>query len=223
MHARVAFVAAIAGTVSICGSALAVNGVFLPGDSNLTGTTTGSYTPVGGGAQVDIFGGTTQNFTSTTATGGTSGGQVDGPAFARANFNASIAALRAGGPIQVRYEYSGLARFDTANFTGSVGSAFIGHVVFQIDEATPFFLNLGGSAGNDSVQFRALTGTIDNGMLSPGIYEFLHNGGVFATSFAGGAALDQTDFVVVLTLPSAGTASLALVAMGFASRRRRRD
>lgn len=224
MQARVMLCAALAGAFSIGHSAYGVGAQILGQSegSNLTGTTDGQYTPIGGGSPTFITGGTTQSYSATSATGGTSGGQVDGPAFAKAEFVASINSLRSGGALTITYEYHGLARFDTANYFGGVGSAFIGHIVFQIDQETPFHLGLVGDPGNDSIQFRALTGNINDGVLSPGIYEFLHNGGVFASSNAGSTPLDQVDVVVTLTLPSPGAAALGILAGAGALRRRRR-
>ena len=201
--------------------ALAVDAQFSD-SSNLTGQTSGSATPTGGGAPFEVTGGATFDIAGTTATGSTSGGQVDGPLFARAQYNASIAQAITGGALQITYNYSALSRIDAANYTGGIGTAFINHLVFTVSEQTPFRFEYTGSVGDDIVELREVDGQICDGYLLPGVYEIYHSGGLFAGTGPGQEPFREQSFGVNVTLPTPGAAALGLLGAAYGLRRRRR-
>lgn len=224
MKDRFVAFSALSGVAVACAPALGVVAAFDPNNSNITGSTNGFAQPVGGGDPITVEGSTVQAYTATTATGGTSGGQVDGPIYGRSQFNASITTLRGGhGGIKITYQYEAYARVDTSLVTGNIGTAFIGRVYFTVDETTPFFLTVVGNFGDDTVQLRNIDNQVVEGStLQRGTYYFYHEGGVFATSAAGGSPLVQQGFLVSLALPGPGAGSLILAGLVVASRRRRR-
>lgn len=213
--------------------------------TNTTGFANGNATPNPGSGVPAVPGYNQSPTSSTSATmssGGTSGGLGDGPGFkagfAALTLSATISPLttaRAPNQFDIVFKMDGNARFDTADYSGSIEANLSMSGTLNIfaslaadgdagvrGTAIPYFLLFGGGPlGNFTLTGPGGAVQPGAGMLFPGQYSFSFSGRVAKGSE--GDSIPGVLGIARLTIPAPGASgAVALGAMGVLVGARRR-
>ena len=203
--------------------------------ANLTGFASGSAAPLPGTSGGSLSYNQSPAAPTTDATGfsgGTSGGLGDDPTFsagfAQLTLKGSVSptTLARGGTsnFQAVFEAQGSARFDAADYTGSISANLQVQGEFDIagpvGAPVPYFLAVSSSfAGNFRIYSQDNIGNQTDlpsgaGTLLPGAYFFQFSGNLGAGSDQGQPTQQSIDAIATLTVPAPGGSVALGVAAG---------